>query len=78
MPFIVFENSVGRGWVVPDAYGGTQLSYIVRYDEQIVPQDRQAIIESGKVFVEPDRIDRLPDRKVSTQLDGTTHPGTLH
>lgn len=28
MPFVEFENSVGRGIVVPDALGGTQLRYL--------------------------------------------------
>lgn len=65
MPFVVFENSAGRGFVVPDGYGGTKLSYIIRYGEDVLPQDRKPLVQEGQVFVEPDGIDRLSRREVS-------------
>jgi hypothetical protein len=65
MTFVTFENSLGRGFVVPDAYGGTQLSYVIRYDEEIGPQDRKPLVQKSEVVVEPDGVDRLAGREVS-------------
>jgi hypothetical protein len=59
MPFVVFKNSEGSGFVVPDGHGGTKLKYLRRkaLDEAFETLDR--VSEDREIVVEHVNVDRV-------------------
>lgn len=53
MPFVQFENSIGRGWVVPDGLGGTKLDYFFLNSSDPVLKGVDQLSDQAQVVVEP-------------------------
>lgn len=52
MPFVVFRNSKGRGFVVPDGLGGTKLVYLMPKTGDVSLDPPNSFEYQGEVFVE--------------------------
>jgi hypothetical protein len=53
VPFVQFRNALGRGFVVPDAYGGTKLIYLLREPSDLTGEQLDRLGEESEVVVQP-------------------------
>ena len=65
MPFVTFRNALGRGFVVPDAHGGTELLYLIRECGDAGVQRVERLANELEVYV-----DHVPSvRVVGSDVD---------
>ncbi|HEV2975597.1 MAG TPA: hypothetical protein VGX69_11510 [Solirubrobacteraceae bacterium] len=59
MPFVIFKNSKGAGFVVPDGHGGTKLAYLHLKATDELFETTDFLDENGEVLVEGVPVHRI-------------------
>jgi hypothetical protein len=59
MPFVIFRNSKGSGFVVPDGHGGTKLAYLHLKATDELFETTDFLDEDGEVLIEGVAVDRV-------------------